>query len=142
MRTRQEQIDLILDHYEHPRHRGALVDADVVVKGHNPGCGDVVTVYVKVGDQGQVADMSFEGQGCTISQAAASLLAERVIGRSLAGVRGMDANGLVDELGPEIVVNRLQCATLALKALQAAEVKFRAGQAARSAAGAGEESFA
>ena len=75
---RQSQIEFILDHYENPRNHGKLEDADVVSDGGNPGCGDIVTIYLKVDDQQRVEQVTFEGQGCTISQAAASLVTEMV----------------------------------------------------------------
>ena len=71
MTDRQEFIDFILDHYENPRHHGALENPDVVMRGGNPGCGDIVTMYLKLGPDERIVDVSFEGQGCTISQAAA-----------------------------------------------------------------------
>ncbi|MDP8926366.1 MAG: iron-sulfur cluster assembly scaffold protein, partial [Actinomycetota bacterium] len=76
---RQLQIQFLLDHYQRPRHRGALVDADVQMPGGNPGCGDVVTVYLKgAGDHERIEGVSYEGEGCTISMAAASMLLEQV----------------------------------------------------------------
>ena len=75
---RETRIAWLVDHSRRPRHRGKLEDADVEVPGGNPGCGDVVTLYLKAkpGDD-RVAAVSFEGEGCTLSQAAASILAER-----------------------------------------------------------------
>jgi nitrogen fixation NifU-like protein len=67
MLTRQEQMEFILDHYENPRHKGPMTDAEAVVEGGNPGCGDIVKVYLKLNDGHLVA--TFEGEGCTISQA-------------------------------------------------------------------------
>jgi nitrogen fixation NifU-like protein len=141
MPDRQEFIDFILDHYENPRHHGALPDPDVVMRGGNPGCGDIITLYLKLDDQERIWDVSFEGEGCTISQAAASLVTDKVLGKSLDEVRAMDHQIVVDELGPEVVANRLRCATLALNTLKAAEKKYRAGQAAKSAAEAQVEDF-
>ena len=74
MFDRQAYIDNILDHYENPRHRGHMDDASVTMKGGNPGCGDIITVYLKLDDGERIQDVSFEGEGCTISQAAASIL--------------------------------------------------------------------
>ncbi len=83
---RQAQIDFILDHYENPRHYGALPAASVVQKGGNPGCGDIVTFYLKVDGDGRIEDISFEGEGCTISQAASSIVTEMFYGKTLADV--------------------------------------------------------
>jgi len=141
MPDRQEFIDFILDHYENPRHHGAMENPDVVMRGGNPGCGDVVTLYLRLDGGERIADVSFEGEGCTISQAAASIIAEKVIGKTLADVTAMDAQIVVDEMGREVVANRLRCATLALNTLKAAEKKYRAGQAAKNAVDAPLENF-
>ncbi len=141
MPDRQEFIDFILDHYENPRHHGAMDNPDVVMRGGNPGCGDVVTLYLRLDGGERIADVSFEGEGCTISQAAASIIAEKVIGKTLAEVTAMDAQIVVDEMGREVVANRLRCATLTLNTLKAAEKKYRAGQAAKNAVDAPLENF-
>ena len=116
----------ILDHYQHPRNHGVLADADVEMPGGNPGCGDVVTIYLKVSDDDRIDRVTFEGSGCTISQAAASILTEMVDGRPLADVDEMDFNDMIDELGREVVNTRPRCATLALGTLKAAIAKYRA----------------
>lgn len=138
---RQEQIEFILDHYEHPRHRRAMESPDIVMKGGNPGCGDIVTLYVRLDGNERIAELTFEGEGCTISQAAASILTEMATGKTLSEVEQMSASDFVQELGADIVTNRLRCATLAVNTLKAAEKKYRAGQQARSAAEAEVENF-
>jgi nitrogen fixation protein NifU and related proteins len=115
---RQEYIEFILDHFNNPRNKRSLDDPDMLVNGGNPGCGDVVTLYVKLDDQDRITDVTFEGQGCTISMAAASLLTEMVQGKTLAEVQQLDYGELVDTLGREVVQSRLRCATLALDTLQ------------------------
>jgi nitrogen fixation NifU-like protein len=118
MLTRQEQMEFILDYYENPRHKGALEDADAVVEGGNPGCGDIVRVYLKV-DNGHVV-ASFEGEGCTISQASASYLMDQVNGKTLEEALAIDHEALMENLGKEIVQQRTRCATLSLDTLRAA----------------------
>ena len=118
MLTRQEQMEFILDHYENPRHKGALEDAEAVVEGGNPGCGDIVKVYLKVNDGHLVA--TFEGEGCTISQASASYLMEAVNGIGLEEALAIDHEALMENLGKEIVQQRTRCATLSLDTLRAA----------------------
>src|SRR5438093_11058348 len=79
MMDRETSIAILVDHYRRPRHRGALPDADARVPGGNPGCGDIITLYLKAAPGAdRVAAVSFEGVGCTLSQAAASILAERI----------------------------------------------------------------
>jgi nitrogen fixation NifU-like protein len=74
--------EIILDHYKHPHHRGLREPYDVQVHHVNPTCGDEVTLRVHLMD-GKVADVSYDALGCSISQAAASVMTDLVIGRSL-----------------------------------------------------------
>lgn len=125
--NRQDIIDLLLDHYERPRNYGALAEADVVMPGGNPDCGDVVTIYLALDDSGErVARMTFEGQGCTISQAAASMLTEMMSGAELTQIDQLDFNDIIDVLGRDVVSSRPRCATLALGTLKAAVAHYRA----------------
>lgn len=116
--SRQEQMEFILDHYENPRHKHALDDAEAIVEGGNPGCGDIIKVYLKVNDGHIVA--SFDGEGCTISQASASYLMDEVNGKTIEEALAIDHNELMESLGKEIVQQRTRCATLSLDTLRAA----------------------
>jgi nitrogen fixation NifU-like protein len=125
---RQLQIQFLLDHYQRPKHRGALDDADVQIPGGNPGCGDVVTVYLKgSGDHEHIEDVSYEGEGCTISMAAASMLLEQVHeeGLTMDQVLDMDYNEMIEKLGRQIVASRPKCATLGLGTLKAAIRRYQ-----------------
>src|SRR5262249_21299140 len=104
----------------------ALEDADVVMPGGNPGCGDLVTIYLKIdAANDRIEKLTFEGEGCTISQAASSILTEMVQDAPLSQVDEMDFNDMIDELGREVVSTRPRCATLALGTLKAAIAKYR-----------------
>ncbi len=125
---RQLQIQILLDHYQRPRHRGSLEDADVRMPGGNPGCGDVVTVYLKgAEDQEHIRDVSYEGEGCTISMAASSMLLEDVHRGNLTmdQVLEMDYNEMIEKLGRQIVASRPKCATLGLGTLKAAIRRYQ-----------------
>jgi nitrogen fixation NifU-like protein len=111
---RQAQIDFILDHCENPRHYGALADASATAQGVNPGCGDVVTFYLKVNGDDRIEAISFEGEGCTISQAGASIVTEMFTGKTLADVEATPAEAILDLMGREIAATRLKCVTLGL----------------------------
>lgn len=111
---RQQQIDFILDHYENPRHYGAIDNATVVQKGGNPGCGDVVAVYLKLSEDGKIEDISFEGEGCTISQAGSSIVTEMFHGKTLEDVENTPADIVLEMLGRELAATRLKCALLGL----------------------------
>jgi nitrogen fixation NifU-like protein len=116
--NRQLFTDNFLEHYESPRHYGPISDADVILRGTNPGCGDVITIYLKV-DEGEIAEkIQFEGEGCTISQGAASILLEMVQDKSLAEIQAIDYNALIDLLGRAVVLSRVRCATLGLSTLK------------------------
>ena len=122
---RQEQIDFILEHYENPHRQGPLAGATVVQKGGNPGCGDVLTMYLKVGQDGRIEDISFEGEGCTSSMAAASMITEMFEGKTLADVEQTSPDAILDLIGREIAGTRLKCATLGLNTTKAAVAELR-----------------
>lgn len=84
MRLEQMYQEVILDHYKHPHHRGLREPFDAEVHHVNPTCGDEVTLRVALsGDGERIADVSYDGQGCSISQAATSVLADQVIGQAV-----------------------------------------------------------
>uniref|UniRef100_A0A5Q5BJM2 SUF system FeS assembly protein n=2 Tax=unclassified Mycobacterium TaxID=2642494 RepID=A0A5Q5BJM2_MYCSS len=84
MRLEQIYQEVILDHYKHPHHRGLREPFGAEVKHVNPTCGDEVTLRVALSDDGDtVADVSYDGQGCSISQASTSVLTDLVIGESV-----------------------------------------------------------
>ncbi|MFM9107982.1 MAG: iron-sulfur cluster assembly scaffold protein [Chloroflexota bacterium] len=122
---RQAYIDHLLDHFQHPRSKRRMEDADIQLGGGNPGCGDLITMYLKVGEGDRIEDISFEGEGCTISQAGGSILAEMARGMTLDEVRELGLPTMVEEMGEDIVKSRVRCATLALGTLQAAVDQFR-----------------
>jgi nitrogen fixation NifU-like protein len=115
---RQATIEFLVDHYEHPRNRGDLPGADVHQVGGNPGCSDRVEMFAKVDPQGRIEQVTFEGEGCTISMAAASYVTEMVQGMTLDEVESLSFETLVDDLGREVVMARPTCATVALGTLK------------------------
>lgn len=125
---RSEHIEYILDHFQHPRNKGRMVDADVQLGGGNPGCGDLITVYLKIGDDGRITEASFEGEGCTISQAGGSIVAEMIEGMTLDEVKALGTETMVEEMGDEVVKSRVRCATLALGTVQAAIDEYKRSQ--------------
>jgi nitrogen fixation NifU-like protein len=82
--------EIILDHYRHPHHRGLREPYDAEAHHVNPTCGDEVTLRVRLRD-GVVDDVSYDGEGCSISQASASVLTELVIGREVADAMEKEA---------------------------------------------------
>lgn len=110
--------EAILDHYRYPRNKGHLENPDVAYHDHNPFCGDEITLELKI-KEGRVAEAAFDGRGCAISQAAASMMTEEIIGKSLEDLRRWSKDDILDLLGIEIGPVRLKCALLPLKALKA-----------------------
>jgi len=110
----------IMDHYENPYHRGTLPVPTLECYNHNPLCGDEVRVQARVDEEGRVAEAYFEGEGCVISLAAASMLMEAVEGKSLAEVKAMTRQDMLDLLGIRLTTMRVKCAMLALRTLEKA----------------------
>ena len=125
---RQTAIENLLDLYENPTHRGALENADLSIRGGNPGCGDIVTIHIQVSDNERVERIMFEGEGCTISQAAAEMVSERMEGATLQEIENLEHDVIINELGREVVMARPRCATLALGTLKQAVHDYRQTQ--------------
>ena len=115
---RQEAIEFLVDHYQNPRNRGPIEDADIHLTGGNPGCADRVEMYARVALDGHVSEVTFEGEGCTISMAAASYVTELVKGMTLEEIESLSFETLIDDLGREVVMARPTCATVALGTLK------------------------
>jgi nitrogen fixation protein NifU and related proteins len=110
--------EAILDHYKHPRHKGHLESPDVHYHDTNPFCGDEVTIELKV-ENGVVVEAAFDGRGCAISQASASMIMEEIIGMTVDDLKAWGKEDVLELLGIEIGPVRLKCALLPLKALKA-----------------------
>lgn len=109
----------IIDLYEHPLNHGELADPDFTYEEDNPLCGDVIRISVRLGEDGRVADVAWQGDGCAISQAAASLLTEEIKGMTLEEVRAFDKDTLLELVGVPLSMARVKCALLSLKVLKA-----------------------
>jgi nitrogen fixation NifU-like protein len=131
--------EIILDHSRHPRHFGPLAGANRMAEGFNPLCGDRVKIYLVVDKDGRIADIKFEGKGCAISVASASLMTDMLKGRSIAEVEKL-MGGFLHLVKGEVTKDlnaderehlevmagvsgfpmRIKCATLAWHAMKAA----------------------
>ncbi len=129
--------EVVFDHNRNPRNFRAIEDADRKIEGFNPLCGDRITLYLKL-DGDHIADIGFQGQGCAISTASASLMTELVKGKTLDEaeklfatfhriVTGQDDSLKLEELGKLAVLagvrqypSRIKCATLPWHSLEAA----------------------
>ncbi|MDR7419735.1 MAG: SUF system NifU family Fe-S cluster assembly protein [Armatimonadota bacterium] len=135
--------EVILEHSAHPRNRGRLDPADIAVEGANPLCGDELAVFVRL-REGRVSEVRFEGRGCSISQASASMMTEAIKGKTVAEVRAliaafkamMHGHDPSPEMGDLVALQgvrkfpvRIKCATLAWVALDQGRDDAAAGRA-------------
>ncbi|MFC4373698.1 Fe-S cluster assembly sulfur transfer protein SufU [Nocardia halotolerans] len=157
MRMEQMYQEVILDHYKHPHHRGLRDPFGAEVHHVNPTCGDEVTLRVHIDGAGEVADVSYDGQGCSISQAATSILTDQVIGlpvqqalkvvdsfSEMISSRGA-VEGDEDMIGDGIALAgvakypaRVKCALLGWMAFKDAVVQIASAEDAKPAMGNGE----
>lgn len=136
--------DMILDHGRHPRHFHAIENPDCEAIGHNPLCGDKLVLYLSIGEDGRIADASFQGEGCAISVASASLMTDMLCGKTADEARRLWAyfhalmTGAAFQAEQKALLNeddidrlqalsgvqrypvRVKCATLAWRTLEAA----------------------
>src|SRR3954447_1324613 len=109
----------ILDHYRSPRNAGHLDHPSATAEGVNPLCGDELSIELSVED-GVVSDVRYNGRGCAISQAAASMLSEQIKGRRIDELSAIGKDDVLDELGIPLTPIRLKCAMLSVGVLKVA----------------------
>lgn len=112
----------VMNHFTAPRNKGSLKEFDENFLGENISCGDEVSFWVKLDDDHKVKEVGWQGSGCTISQAAASILSELMVGRSLEEIKKMDNNKLLKELEMELSPTRRKCALLPLYTIKEEEL--------------------
>ena len=110
----------ILDHYKHPHNRGVLEPATHAARESNPLCGDEISLTLRVDGANRVEDVRFEGEGCAISMASASLLTDAIKGKTLEEANALDRTAVLGGLGVPLSAVREQCALLPLRTLQQA----------------------
>lgn len=125
MKNNEQIMDLILDHYEHPRNYGGIDSPDVTKEGGNPGCGDIVKVYMNVDSRGIAHDISFSGEGCMISQAGTSLILEKMKGKSIEELESMAPDIVKETLGKKLVSTRPRCAMLGFNTVKNAIKEYK-----------------
>jgi nitrogen fixation NifU-like protein len=117
MATKKLYQDILREHYHSPRNRGELADHNLSSGVMNPSCGDVIKVQAYVQD-GRIMRIAFIGSGCMISQAAASLWSEYVIGKTVSEIQTLTLDSILTILGIELGPTRARCAFLFIEAIQ------------------------
>ncbi|NOJ27060.1 MAG: SUF system NifU family Fe-S cluster assembly protein [Nitrososphaera sp.] len=125
--------EIILDHYRNPRNKGKIAGPDVSIHDSNPLCGDEIDIHMKIeGDK--IKDIKFEGRGCAISQASASMLTEMVLNKQLTSVKDLTKDDILENIGlTNLGPARIKCALLSLKVLKLGMVKYYADRDPASA---------
>ncbi len=108
----------LLDEAKHPRRHGLLADPDEQFNGTNSSCGDSVEITVKFDEAGTIAEIGWTGDGCVMSQASLSVLADWSVGKSVSEVKKLTVEDMLDLLGlTEISPGRVKCVMLGVKAI-------------------------
>ncbi len=131
---RKERVAYLAEHFGNPRHKGVLQDADVQMPGGSPECGGSVVVYLRGDGNGGIEDLSWTGQGDTISMGATSVIVERVRreGLSLQEVLDLNYEGFMDSIGRDVIGSRTRNATLGLSTLKNAVRKYQRDRRAQT----------
>lgn len=127
MSDEEINMEILLDHYRSPRNYGKIDNPSVQLVEYNPVCGDAVQFSLRI-DNGILTDVKFIGRGCSVSQGAASILTEKVKGRSTEEIMNIGAEEILKNIGLNLGPSREKCALLSLNALQKSVKKYRDGK--------------
>jgi len=122
--SRMMYTEIIMDYYRNPRCFGTLDSPTFKARDTNPSCGDIIEIQVLLDRDNVITDIKFSGKGCAISQAAASMLAESVIGKPLEEVSRVGKEQVLEMIGIPVSMMRLKCALLGLKVLKVGAYKY------------------
>jgi nitrogen fixation NifU-like protein len=114
----------ILEHYRHPQHHGRLEHPTITRMERNSSCGDELVFDLKI-ENGMVSEVAFEGEGCAISQATASMLTEELLNQPLDTIMQLSTEDIVELVHIPLGPTRLKCALLSLQAVTAAIAEYK-----------------
>lgn len=109
----------LIDHYQNPRNYGAIIDANVTIELENVSCGDRIQMWVKT-EKGIVKGVGFEGEGCAVAIASASILSEYAKGKTIDELISLQLEDFLKLLKVELTISRIKCASLSIETLQKA----------------------
>lgn len=123
--------EIILDHYKNPKNKGKMADATISIEEDNPLCGDKIQIHLKISSNGKdktatIEKITFDGEGCAISQATASMLTAELQGKPLKDLENMGNEDIFEMLKIPISPGRMKCALLALIAAKKAGILAKA----------------
>ncbi|MEK6959931.1 MAG: iron-sulfur cluster assembly scaffold protein [Nanoarchaeota archaeon] len=110
--------EILLDYYRNPRCFGTIENYHVHARDTNPSCGDVIEFFARVNRDKVITEIKFTGKGCAISQAAASMLAEAMMGKNINEIVKLDKKQMLEMVGIPISMMRMKCALLGMKVLK------------------------
>ena len=112
---------LLLRHYHHPLNKGELENPDKIFSGINIACGDELEIHLKLDKKGKIKNAAWQGRGCVISQASASIFTEMIKGKTIDEVKKFENDEIFDKLGLKLSPNRIKCALLSLYTIKDSE---------------------
>jgi nitrogen fixation protein NifU and related proteins len=108
----------LLERYKNAPNKRVMIKPDIKAEDSNPLCGDNVEIFIRMGKDGIIKDATFDGKGCVISMASASLLLESIVGKTLKEAEELTREDMLDIIGINLTPTRVKCATLGLATLK------------------------
>lgn len=123
--------ETILEYFKNPPNKGQLIKATTKASEDNPLCGDKISIFLQIDNKGKITNATFDGEGCAISQASASMLTESIIGKSAKTIKKIKNEKIYEMLGIEISPARIKCALLGLTTMKKAIIIYETKQNAK-----------